>query len=834
MENSTTRYRNSRLAYLTLWCSIALGIIPAIVSDNLIPLEFLSPQIGVKINAIAFLPSTICLLILILNVCTCIVQRRYWMIGLLIPWLALWIFPVDELTFDMPDKRQVQHQWQMNQQLSKEGDALPDIDTIRDRFDQIIFTDSDLIEFDREKIKTEIDRLAVIPIKDNQDLIQKRRLATQGLRRLSANIVQVNKQIGRIQQALRHTNVIQFLSFGSYDKQLKNSLKKVKRHRDQLVSRQNVLRSELSSIKQASTVLMELSQLDATVETHWWLSQSIQSRYLTLLYGTLCFLILLVLIWQFSLVSSVFLFTLSASVIVSTLYIDAAVVFRFWILTKFVVASLVIKLAYQLYLENIPLLRKQTSAFNWQTLGKAIVYYWLFTLFILLGWYVSVLYNQFIDERLYSIKPMINSVPGKNTRRFDIDIALDTHFEKQEMQLHAKLDDWATKSKPRVADVAGKTVSLYEESIVETLPEINQDLDPPGCSGFLPWVFKPGQCAENEILVPLNNAYTEERNYQRDSLEANTIESTKRAGKHVGKAVQFAKQNLSDALLRLKTTIKQQLVRLYLVIDLFNWISWLMMILVIVKSFMYVFARIFFANDKNHQRIIQFETSIQPEQQGAIQAVSDKLELTPGMGRQLYINKRYDFANAPPDEITPQASSAFFSRLKNGVWHLNRINTRVASEDIPYHRIPDDERIVVWTIKPGDAVVFSWKTFVGMSDNIKIATRFSWQLSSLIFGRMFFVVARVDDNSATDGTLLLTARGSDGIKHDNPSNNPDQLLAWQTTTRFQLHANLSMRNVYRSGIQVRALNSDLAVMHLNEKKHRSGALTWLKYFLVPV
>ena len=265
--------------------------------------------------------------------------------------------------------------------------------------------------------------------------------------------------------------------------------------------------------------------------------------------------------------------------------------------------------------------------------------------------------------------------------------------------------------------------------------------------------------------------------------------------------------------------------------------SLFILIVFIVKSIMYIFSRVFFASDEDDKRVIQFEPRTQPRQQGLISEVPDTLRLTTDMGEYMYVSKNWDFANAPPDEVTPQAHKAFFSRFRSGAWHMNKIKTLSPqkSDDAPYRRIPDDERIIHWRIKPGDAVIFSWKTFVGMSDAIQIRSQFSWQLSSLVFGRMFYVVASVDADSPVDGSLLLAARGSDGIREtSSPSNSPDQLLAWQTTTRFQLHASLTMRNVYRSGIQIRARDSDLAVMHLNDNKRKSGAASFLKYFLVPV
>jgi hypothetical protein len=385
--------------------------------------------------------------------------------------------------------------------------------------------------------------------------------------------------------------------------------------------------------------------------------------------------------------------------------------------------------------------------------------------------------------------------------------------------------------------VASQTVKSFEEQFKETLPEFDEDLKPPDCGGFLPWVFDTEDCAESAVLTPMNEAYTETRNDQRDSLRQSTSQYADRAGNDADKAIEWAVADLRENFRVMKRGVKTQLSYLYLAIDFYTWVSALILFVLILKTVMYIFSRIFFATHGDGKRLIQFETAAADRQSGQVREVSDTLALEPEMGAVIYLNKKYDFANAPPDEVTPQAAKGFFSRFRHGVWHMNRVHTADPEWGgfRPYRRLPADDRVVHWTLKPGDAVVFSWRSFVGMSDSIRIRTQYSWQLSSLVFGRMFFVVASVEADSPVDGTLLLAARGSDGTgEQGSPSNSPDQLLAWQTTTRFKMHANLSFRNVYRSGIQIRAHAQDLAVTHLNDRRQRTGAAAFLKYFILPV
>lgn len=856
------RYRSDSSLNLKLWCVIGFGIIPAIITGNILPFGSLFPDFGIQSTEIIYLPGWACLLVFLLSTAACIVQQRYWLSVLLVPWLVLFYYDADELKLQLPSKWEVNERIQQDLKQVRDNAEVTNIDTIRDHLEQIIFTDTRLLQLDKETLENDLDLLEE-KLADTTPAINKKASAIAlRLVNLQLQLAQTEAQEKRIRKALRSTNVLAHISFGLFDqrlkKKLRQGLKKVSQRRDRLISQRNALRVEIGGIDQAQVYPAQLHDIEATVKSGLWASQTYQAWLIALLFYSICFLALVLLVWKFSLGSWIFLIPVSASILVLTFYVDAPFFFRLWVVVKFGIVALLIRVVYLLFIENFPLLKQQTREFLMRTLKQTLIYYLPFIVLIILGVITTNHLNQRVDDWLYKLDAMQDSVealdkngkyivtetetslqPDRNrySRRTNIDIAIDIYFKRKEDELQLKLTKLSKLSGLTTQKVATETVRFYEETIVEKLPEINADLDPPGCSGFLPWVFQTERCAKNGVLEPLNEEYTETRNEQRDSLRRTTSDYATRAGKDAQKAIAIAREDLGEHMLLLKGTIKKQLGYIYSVIDFIAWVSWLTLIMVIVKSFMYIFARIFFASDAHGERIIQFEPAVQPVQRGSIDEVSDTLMLTAAMGKHFYVNKAYDFANAPPDEVTPQASKAVWSRFKNGVWHLNKIRTakRDAADDTPYRRIPDDERIVVWTLKPGDAVIFSWKTFVGMNDSIRIRAKYSWQLSSLVFGRMFYVVASVDADAPGDGTLLLVARGSDGIRAStSPSNSPDQLLAWQTTSRFQLRASLSFRNIYRSGIQIRAQECDLAVMHLNDKKQKTGAAAFLKYFLVPV
>ena len=834
----------SRRATFLLWTVIALGIVPAVVTGHISPFSGFGPRFGLEVDEMTFLPWSVCLLLFLLGVTVCMAQRRYILLPLLLPWLALLFYPANQLTFQLPTPWEAQEKHYENERLAREYAEPPDTEVIRTRIEHVAHTDTSLFHFERQALLEELDYI-VSAIGARDPGSDKRAVAISGqIAVLRAQIEQANAQIRSVDQALRNVSVISWAGLGLVNRILGDKLskgrEKVVRHRNRLESRRNALRVELTAIRQAQSrtegAFTALRDLDARVTTYIWASEAYGAWQVSLVYKALCLGVLLVLIWQFPLGSWVYLSLLGASLATALLYVEAPSAYRLWLVFQFVILSLGLRILRLLLLENAPLIRRQPGSFLIHTLRKALIYYLPFIVLLALGVAASIHVNRLVDEQLYSLDIMQGADPGA-PRRYNIDRAIGSYFEAREKAALEMLDGLSGRANVSTQQVADSTLRFYEDNVAETLPEIDPALAPPGCGGFLPWLFRTPQCAERSIKKPLNDAYTDERNEQRDSLARATQAYAASAGNNAEMAIQFAREDLSDTFHDMERAIKKQLNLLYSVFDVYAWVSLLVLIVIVLKSFMYIFARVFFASHADGERMIQFEPAAEPRQSGGVREVSDTLELTPDMGEQMYVSKRYDFANAPPDEVTPQAHKAFFSRFWRGAWHMNRIwigvpgNRGVTS----YRRLPADEHIVVWTLKPGDAVIFSWKQFVGMSEGVGIRTQYSWQLASLVFGRMFFVVASVAADSPAEGTLLLAARGSDGIDSAaNPSNSPDQLLAWQTTTRFEMHANLSFRNVYRSGVQIRARDSDLAVMHLNARRQRSGAVRFLTYFLLPV
>ena len=726
--------QNNRL-YRLLWFLIALGLVPAIVTESIVPFDIFGQQFGIEPGRLQP-PVTLVVAVLMIGSLLCLLQRRYWHLLLLLPGFALLWFDLDDLSFRLPIYSQVQQQLRDNQDLARDNAADITTDMVRGSLSLVEYPRDQWLPFDRAAIDAELDEIDTRLVQVGEKQQREIKRLTDQLSKKNREIRKLSNAAKRLQREIRkfEKNPLFIAAAAKVYKRLKTEQNAINKKLKRASAERSKLRARLKSVTRsqagASEIYEQLFSLHAEVNTHRWISDAYRTWLYSLPYKLLCLSILLFLLVRFSLGSWVFLFTLSASMLVSIAFVEAPLSFRIWLVIKFVIFALVVKALYLVVAENLPVIRRQSGRFLLETGARTLKYYLPFIVLIVLGLIASQQANRYIDTQLYALDVIDNSDPANNTRRYDIDIAVDTFFAQREMAIHRKLDGLDAAAKNNLNLFRERTLQIYDEEVKPTLPEFNDAFDLPKCEVFYHWLTRTGKCFEKEIKRPVNDGYSDSRDEQYDNLDESLTGYVEGGSAKGAEAVIFAKLEVSARINALRIETKNQLRNVYFFIDLYTWASGLLLIMIILKSFLYIFSRIFYASEQfDHDRIIQFAQAEEPSQQGSVREVSDTLELNEQLGDTFYVNKAFDFANAPPDETTPQAGKAFFSRLKNRVWHMNRIETGPVegTADRPYRRIPDNERIIVWTLKPGDEVIFSWKTFVGINQAIKIRTRYSWQ-----------------------------------------------------------------------------------------------------------
>ena len=149
-----------RVASYTLWVAIALGIAPAVVTGHISPFSMFDERFGLEVESLMFLPPELCLVVFVVGIAACVVLRRFVLMPLLLPWLALVFFPPEKLTEPFPSAWDAQERLYENEKLARESAELPDLDSLRSRIGDIDHTDTGLFRFERAELLSELDQLS--------------------------------------------------------------------------------------------------------------------------------------------------------------------------------------------------------------------------------------------------------------------------------------------------------------------------------------------------------------------------------------------------------------------------------------------------------------------------------------------------------------------------------------------------------------------------------------------------------------------------------------------------------------------------------------------------
>jgi hypothetical protein len=103
-------------------------------------------------------------------------------------------------------------------------------------------------------------------------------------------------------------------------------------------------------------------------------------------------------------------------------------------------------------------------------------------------------------------------------------------------------------------------------------------------------------------------------------------------------------------------------------------------------------------------------------------------------------------------------------------------------------------------MKDGEEVVFRYRDLFGFSDNVKLQTTISLQLSTMMFGTYFYRIAKCRGG---DGRLLLSVKGS-VIEDDSKVKTLPigSLIAWNTQGEFRVVDDRSKSAVWKDGISL--------------------------------
>ncbi len=280
-----------------------------------------------------------------------------------------------------------------------------------------------------------------------------------------------------------------------------------------------------------------------------------------------------------------------------------------------------------------------------------------------------------------------------------------------------------------------------------------------------------------------------------------------------------------------KETTRQVLLTAYKAIFYFGLFSNILLGILIIKSYFYVFSRITFSEKSNVY--VDIKDNPKTFENGVLTECNTEYSIPIDNSESMYLSRKYIPTGRAPKVAIPRWTNGIVSRIRNGVYLMNEVTVREnETESVDFRSVAGAE-FVEWNLSEGEEVVFNYKDLVAMSDTLTLSSYISFRLTSLFFGRSIFHIAK------GPGKLVLRTHGKPITNHEEhlvKSVHIDRIIAWQRTTQFSIDSELSMVNMYFSGVYLKRTNDDLIVIDADagNTKRKVGLAKFVTKFLLPI
>ncbi len=298
-------------------------------------------------------------------------------------------------------------------------------------------------------------------------------------------------------------------------------------------------------------------------------------------------------------------------------------------------------------------------------------------------------------------------------------------------------------------------------------------------------VLHPLNCVMNGIASSAEAAYTQSR----AELLAQSVKQTKTASDFATMSIQekidYARVTTDDDVQRMHAAAYLTAKSLFKLNDVLSILAWFALLLITLRSLLYVFALELF--DRNGESKISFdiESPVQGTYVAGAEVTIDADFPHPIINRGSLTNTLADIKFAPWPWSSP------LSRILHGCYFLFNWSVfcppklKAGAEDVKGMEASARRgySIVEWRMQPGEEVIFNYKDFYGASNNVQLKTDISLRLSTLLLGKIFFHYARCGEG---EGRLLLESRIHNTPKDSISSIKPGRLVAWSRHAKFSV------------------------------------------------
>jgi hypothetical protein len=248
-----------------------------------------------------------------------------------------------------------------------------------------------------------------------------------------------------------------------------------------------------------------------------------------------------------------------------------------------------------------------------------------------------------------------------------------------------------------------------------------------------------------------------------------------------------AESATSNAIARFRTAshATQQLMLLWLIV-------------IAIKSILYVFARVVFDRSTDIE-VDLLEVDGTPAQGSVRQR--QEINISADYAQDIYYKANYQPLGPAPRFSIPQWRASLLSRLRYGAWNMSHVAMPLPEGSSLTFNSVEAEHLVDWEMAEGEEVVFSYRNFVAMNAHVELRTVISLRVATLLMGRMIFHTARCRGGP---GRLILRTRGRPATAEQVQQSIPAaRLVAWNRYARFSVDSHLTPTDIFFNGFNLR-------------------------------
>ncbi len=496
------------------------------------------------------------------------------------------------------------------------------------------------------------------------------------------------------------------------------------------------------------------------------------------------------------------------------------------VLILFLFFCVLIRFLYLAILQNVQIFSKIGLPKTLRLALKTFLYWSPMLLFIIPGEIASSKLHKMSMDALYNYSFVVSTDKEKKYKRdqFEKDLKASLEVEMEKIKAKAKAQtEKAFKKAGKAKSAFPKAASDAFESIIpKDLPQISEKFKLENCPI---WRIK---CTVKDIAKEgMNDGYEDSRSEEKKEF----MKEVKALQAKGGDINAFKKSTLKQIDLRIeniKTGLYTSMMLLFKSILFFNIISNLILFFLIIKSFLYVFARVAFTADNEAYVTLLDEGTEMPV--GTLEKCGHTYSIPCSQSEDFYISRGFEPSGRAPKFAIPQWNKAVLGRMNAKVYAMNKVVMKGREGDVHFRAMGGNE-FVEWDLKQGEVVIFDFKRFVGMSEGIKLSTIVSLRLTSLLMGKVIFTVA------TGPGKLVLMTEGKPIVGSEEKADGSiatSRIIAWQKNTRFHVESELNVMDVFLSGIYLKRQDTDPVLIDADAKgKAQKGIVSFVRKFLMP-